>query len=146
MKIFLIALTSLLSFGFFNTTLAQDKEFKSLAILIEKGAEQTYPLARCAALYLSMAQWAGEERLGKQSYANTLAVSRNLLDSLAKIRSSKGGGSEEETFAAGAREMGIIAQIYLDRFEQNYARTGQAWSSDKVWKEDLDLCKILTSK
>ena len=43
------------------------------------GAEETYPLVRCAGLYLSVLEWAGEDRLGKETADNSKLTVANLL-------------------------------------------------------------------
>ena len=54
-------------------------EFKTLDEAILTGAEATYPLVRCAGLYFSVLEWAGEDRLGKETSDTTKLTVANLI-------------------------------------------------------------------
>jgi len=107
---------------------------------IESGAEQTYPLVRCAGLYLSNLEWAGDEQLGLETATKTKLTISNLIELAIKLRSPNLGESAEESVY---RDIRNISDIYLIRYEANYATTGEAWGSDAMWESDISICRTL---
>ena len=121
--------------------------FGSRADLIPLGdvlATSALPYAptRCAGLYQALLEWAGEVRLGADSYA-ALDQARLSLISLAAlaVRESGGTGSAEHIIEIVVRDTRNIADLYLSRFEANYAAQGEAFGTDDDLKNDLVLCK-----
>jgi hypothetical protein len=119
---------------------AKSEEMIPLADLIANGSEQTYPLVRCAGLYLSGLEWAGEARMGEEATTQTKLVVARLIDLATEMRSVSLGDAASDSVL---RDIRLISDMYLVRYETNYASTGQAWGLDAVWTSDSDVCDIL---
>lgn len=113
-----------------------------LDVVVE--AAPPYGLTRCAALYLSVMEWAGFERLGEEAWAATEQSFRDFAQSAAMSAQIEAGGTLEENAANVVRQVRNIADLYLDRFESNYAVTGQAFGVDPVVNSDLSFCRDLS--
>lgn len=121
-------------------TPALSQSLKPLRDAIRDGSEETYPVVRCAALYLSVLEWAGEDRLGPETSQRTKLTVANLLK-LATTMPEPSAGSEAE--ASVLRDIRAISDIYLDRYRTNYASVGEAFGQDELWSADSDVCLTL---
>ena len=92
---------------------------------MEGGAERSYPLVRCAAFYLSMLEWAGEDALGLEQSQTAKLTVYNLTRTASSIRAEASGSTEHD--------------------QSNYAAVGQAWGADALWADDQAVCSVLTS-
>ena len=134
-KIVLIGLSLI---GFPAAAFAQ--EMSPLSELIASGSEETYPLVRCAGLYLSGLEWAGEDRLGKDTSSQIKSTVAHIVDLAVEMRKKDLGNGAETSVLRDVRN---ISDGYLVRYEANYASSGQAWGSDSLWQSDTDVCNLL---
>jgi hypothetical protein len=124
-------------------TVSWAQELKPLEQAIIDGAEETYPLVRCAGLYLSVLEWAGEDRLGPDTSQNTKLTVANLLNLAVELREPTLGAAAEQSVM---RDIRTISDAYLSRYESNYALSGEAFGQDPMWNADNDICvKLLGS-
>ena len=56
------------------------------------------------------------------------------------------GGELEGHVLATVRDARNIADLYLSRFEENYALSGQAFEGDAVVTQDMQYCSELTTQ
>jgi hypothetical protein len=104
-----------------------------------------YPLVRCAGLYHSVLEWAGVDQLGADTWQTTDEARQTLLVLASMVYLSEGVGADADAAAEIAgRDSLAVADIYLDRFHQNYAIDGNAWGNDEVFASDLEVCRALT--
>jgi len=66
-----------------------------------------------------------------------------LAEMAINIRLSNGGATPDVARYSTVRDAVAITNMYIKRFENNYAATGEAMASDRVWIEDLAWCKSL---
>ncbi|WP_456388652.1 hypothetical protein [Profundibacter sp.] len=120
------------------SVLAQN--LKPLEELIVQGSEETYPLVRCSGLYLSGLEWAGETRMGQEHSQNVKMTVVQIAKLATEMRSGTlGAGAEDSVY----RDIRLISDLYLKRYETNYASTGQAFGNDPLWASDTAVCKLL---
>jgi hypothetical protein len=134
-KIVLIGLSLL---GFPAAAFAQ--EMSPLSELIASGSEDSYPLVRCAGLYLSGLEWGGENRLGKDTTLKIKSTVAHIVGLAVDLRTKDLGDGAE---ASVLRDVRNISDGYLARYEANYASSGQAWGNDGLWQSDTDVCNLL---
>ncbi len=78
--------------------------------------------------------------MGEDTFANYDAARTNLLTAAILIAVSEGVGDAEHASQITARDARNIADLYLARFEANYAREGQAFAADAVVRSDVNFC------
>jgi hypothetical protein len=115
---------------------------KPLQEAIRDGAEETYPIIRCAGLYLSVLEWAGEDRLGKETSDRTKLSVASLIEMATKMREPSIGPDAQDSVL---RDFRGVSDLYLKRYQMNYASAGEAFGQDVMWKADNDTCQILFS-
>lgn len=120
-----------------GSALAQ--ELRPLDDLIEDAAPGYAP-TRCAGLYQAVMEWAGAERLGEEMWNQTDTSREGMMLLAARINHSLSGGTLLEQTELVVRDVRNIADIYLGRFESNYAREGQGFGGDTVVMSDLSFC------
>jgi hypothetical protein len=113
------------------------QELKPLKEAIADGAEETYALVRCAGLYLSVLEWAGEDRLGKETADKSKVTVANLIELATSMREPALQGEAEKSVF---RDVRAISDEYLDRYKKNYALVGEAFGQDPMWNSDNDVC------
>jgi hypothetical protein len=122
---------------------AQAAELRPLADLAAN-AEETYPLVRCSAFYLSLIEWAGADRIGGEEAANNVKITiHNVVTAAAQLRSEKSGGNLDDSYEITLRDVRNVADLYLKRYQSNYAAEGQAWGNDPLWTADEAVCAML---
>ncbi|WP_421860729.1 hypothetical protein [Oceanicaulis sp.] len=126
------------------TSSALAQELRPLDDLVEDAAPGYAP-TRCAGLYQAVMEWAGSERLGEEMWNQTDTSRETLMLFAVRINQSQSGGTVLEQTELVVRDVRNIADIYLERFESNYARDGQAFGSDAVVASDLSSCSELAS-
>lgn len=110
---------------------------------IEDQVAAAYPPARCGGLYQAMMEWAGRDRLGEDLWESTDTARQSAILLSAMIAQSLSGGELEDRLEVTIRDVRNIADLYLHRFEQNYAATGQAFNGDLVTTADMQYCGAL---
>ena len=127
-------------FVFLSPSTLVAQEMQPLSELIASGSEDTYPLVRCAGLFLSGLEWAGEIRLGPTESIKVKTVVGNIVEIATEMRkSSLGDGARVSVL----RDVGNVSDAYVSRYKKNYATTGQAFGLDEMWQADTDLCVLL---
>jgi hypothetical protein len=121
----------------------QAQDMKPLEELIDTAAK-SYPFARCAGLYQATLEWIGAERMGDDAFQTTDLAYRTVLTVGALVaHQDKIGGTIEHAAKIVNRDARNISNIYIERFQSNYAATGEAFGQDKMFKSDLALCKTV---
>jgi len=133
-----LVLTAILAASYAEAGFA--KELRPLDELAGSAAPP-YPLTRCGALYQAVLEWAGEQRLGPDTWATTDTLREQFLTIAILMASTNGQGPVEQVAPTVARDARNIADLYLERFEKNYAAEGQAFGTDPLVQSDLSLCK-----
>lgn len=117
-----------------------------LSEVMKGGPDRSYPLIRCAGFYQASTEWAGKKRVGSDFVASVDQIIKNLLTAAVLVRTEQGSGTTEHVARVVLRDTRNIADLYLTRFESNYASKGHAWSSDSLWVSDLGLCKAMAEQ
>ncbi len=112
---------------------------------MQEGAEDTYPLVRCGGFYLSMLEWAGEDVVGPEQSQIVKLTAYNLIHAAASMRAERSETTAQHQVDLALRDVRNISDLYLQRYQDNYAAVGQAWGADALWKDDQAVCSILTS-
>lgn len=120
--------------------------FAPLATILNSDYEASYPFVRCAAFYQANLEWAGKDRIGVERFEQANEAIKTLLAVSALVRSEQIGGGSASITDSVYVDTRKIADLYIERYRNNYAATGQAWASDEVWKSDLKTCKTLTER
>ena len=68
----------------------------------------------------------------------------NLLALAVVMRMEGNFDGEDHHTQIVLRDTRAIADLYLERFQDNYASTGQAWATDLLLASDTQLCKAIT--
>lgn len=56
----------------------------------------------------------------------------------------KSGAPVEHERQIAYQDVSAISNIYINRYRNNYALIGQAWSADGLWEADNAICMMLT--
>ncbi len=87
-------------------------------------------------------EWGGETRLGSELWRQTDELRSNFIVIAGLIAQQTQGGTIEDVINGIVRDVRNVADIYLDRFETNYAISGQAIDGDEIVTSDLDYCRM----
>lgn len=109
-------------------------------------AANAYPPARCAGFYQAFMEWAGQERLGQETWQSTDIARQNAILLSAMIAQRESGGELVDQVENTVRDVRNIADLYRDRFEQNYAVSGEILGSDPLILADLEYCAELADE
>ncbi len=120
---------------------AVSQELKPLQNIISK-ADPVYTATRCAALYMAIGKWFGQERMGDELWQKTMSSWTWFLEAAVHAGHPENGGTIENYTNIVVRDAFNIASLYQSRMEQNYAATGQGFGEDSLINSDLDLCKL----
>lgn len=131
-----ISLLAALSLG----KIAPAQEMPPLANVFETAAP-IYPYVRCAGLYQAVMEWAGSDRMGAETWKNTETARTNCISAGVIIGMQDGLGPINQATAIVARDTRNVANLYIKRFEANFAREGHAWGKDPIFQSDLEFCK-----
>ena len=140
-------LTIILAFLVMLNSQAFAQEFKSLKSIVADDPATTYPLVRCGAMYQAIMERIGYERLGEEKWAlNDEVRTSLLLFSSLLLKEELPTTSIEEISEITANDARRIADIYIQRMNNNYAMTGEAYGSDELIISDLTSCKQLAEE
>lgn len=120
------------------------QEFPTLSEIVNGDHEASYPYVRCAALYYSTIQWDGNNQFGIEVTATSEQVVAMLMEVAKKIRLKQSGNDISTIQDQVARDIASINDIYLNRYQENYSRTGQAFEGDSLYRSDLQLCGVIS--
>lgn len=134
-----LTLSAVLLLGSQKSAAAQ--QFQRLENIQERVAPSYIP-TRCAALHQAIMEWGGETRLGSELWRQTDELRSNFIVVAALLAQQSQGGTIEQVINSIVRDVRNISDIYLDRFERNYAVTGQALDGDEVITSDLQYCRF----
>jgi hypothetical protein len=126
----------------FIASQAASQEMRPLGKLLQNAAT-LYPPTRCAGLYQAVMEWTGFERMGEDTWNQTDSHRENFIWVAVRTSQSLSGGTLEQQAEIVVRDVRNIADIYLERFERNYAAQGQAFGEDALILSDIDLCGTL---
>lgn len=115
-------------------------EMRPLGDLVSEGSETSYVAIRCAVLYLAPVAYAGSERFEPEFVVRATDTFDQLTGIAVNIRIEDSGGSVDVVGPAVLSDAGAIMTLYLDRFDANYASSGQAFGSDELYASDVDFC------
>ena len=134
-----LTLSAVLLFG--SQKSAEAQQFQRLENIQEQVAPSYIP-TRCAALHQAIMEWGGETRLGSALWQQTDELRSNFIVIAGLIAQQTQGGTIEDVINGIVRDVRNVADIYLDRFETNYAISGQAIEGDEIVTSDLDYCRM----
>jgi hypothetical protein len=100
-----------------------------------------YEFVRCGGLYQAVMEWAGRDRLGEDTWNQYDSARTALLLVGVLIYVDNGVGNPDSASQIVARDARNIANLYLARFEANYARQGEMLGGDDLVKSDLVSCR-----
>lgn len=135
-----VVLVASLAFGGLDDS--RSNEMRPLSDAVEEAATP-YAFTRCAALNLSLMEWTGSERMGEATWGAMEQNFQVLAIGAAMLAQSEAGGSLDAHASNTTRQIRRIADLYLDRFDSNYALSGQAFAEDLVVNSDLSFCREL---
>lgn len=125
-------------------TLAMSQDMLALEELLDEAAP-SYTPTRCAALYQAIMEWGGEQQLGGELWQRTESDRQYMALMAVIMLQDRIGGSLNDTSMVVARDIRNIADIYLERMENNYAMSGQALSTDPVMRGDISVCRLFAN-
>ncbi|MBW8639456.1 hypothetical protein K1W69_19835 [Hoeflea sp. WL0058] len=140
MRLFFIAILLLFSLPSFA------QEMRPLADAFRTSAKP-YPFVRCGGLYQAFLEWTGKERMGAEVF-NLYEASMKEFLAAAVMQSIQDGMTDNLQVAieSNLRDARNIADLYLSRFERNYAAVGQAFGEDHLVSSDMIFCMDLSQK
>lgn len=115
---------------------------------LEEAAEEAaapYLGARCGGLYQALMEWGGRDRLGEELWQSTDAARESAILFSMLVAQRVSGGELEMQIEGTLRDVRNIADLYHQRFEQNYALTGQAFEGDALVTQDMNYCSDLVT-
>jgi hypothetical protein len=110
---------------------------------LRSGADVSYLPVRCAALFYSIYLYAGETALGEETAARYVQAVETLLRLAAVVRTFSGTPPEVASQQV-MQEANRIADLYIERYQANYAARGLPFSPDPIWDADVAVCRRLT--
>jgi hypothetical protein len=120
------------------------QEFPPLEKAMQDGAEESYPLVRCAAFYFSVLKYLGTDNIDAETVTDFKASLQSLMTKAVLVRMQKTGTDVDAATEAIQRDVFAIAGIYIERYRRNFADGGQAFGNDPLWTSDASLCGLLT--
>lgn len=117
------------------------QQFQPLDNIQEQVAPAYIP-TRCGGLYQAFMEWGGEARLGSDLWRQSDEIRGNFILVAVLMAQEDQGRSTEDVANSVVRDVRNIADIYLERFERNYAVTGQAMAEDTLIVSDLQYCRL----
>lgn len=105
--------------------------------------DQSTPYVQCAGLYLSVAEWAGETRMGPTETAKIKEIILALMASAAELRYESLG---EETRQSVLKDTRGFADVYIERYQSNYAKSGAAFLDDEAYQQAKAKCDELVTQ
>ncbi|MBK5928410.1 hypothetical protein [Rhodobaculum claviforme] len=119
---------------------AEAEDLMPLPDAIRAGADEQYMLVRCAALYYSVYLYGGEAQLGSERAAD-LETRINLLMRTAALMRIEHGIDSDAAGTQIMQETSRITDLYIERYQRNYAARGLPFAPDTVWDADMDACR-----
>jgi hypothetical protein len=108
---------------------------------IAQNSARPYAFVRCGGLYQAFLEWTGYERMSEQVWAKMDGARINCLTAAILISVNEGIGDVDVATNVVKRDARNIADLYLARFEANYARDGQAFFEDQLVRSDMAFCE-----
>ena len=106
-------------------------------------AARDYGFIRCSGLFQAQLDWIGTDRAG-QGMTNSFTRALEAFWVLAlAIRVDDGMGSFEQVAGPTNRDIANVRDLYIARFERNYAIVGQAFGQDALVSADMEYCAVL---
>ena len=105
----------------------------------DNGRGDEFALIRCAAFYLSVFNYTGEENLPAETAAQTKTTVERLLNSATELREA----SAEPSDTTIVQDILAASDKYLMRYQMNYDASGDAFSTDPLWISDADTCSLV---
>ena len=108
--------------------------------------EVGYPYVRCAGLFTSVIQYGGTNFPDDLRSSFVQAATRfSTVAALIRMSDAENRGEAvvaPEVFAEQAgSEFGAISDLYVARFQRNFASGGQAFDGDTMFKSDMVMCQ-----
>ncbi|WP_282118340.1 hypothetical protein [Ruegeria atlantica] len=113
----------------------------------EDRIDLSYPLVRCAGLFMGYNNYGGQTFGDEVSGQFTLNATK-FLTAAAVLRRNKAMEVGNEVFELGvyAEEALVnaraISELYADRMRLNYAKFGEAFGNDQMINDDTDVCSV----
>lgn len=128
---------------------AKAQQLRPLTELIGD-ADITLPLLRCSGLYLAMTDRFDKTRMGESLWNNAEESRKKLLVIAAVLRQKQSGDTYTANVDNSTRDMINVADLYIERMKNNFARSGQDYNEDSDINDDskiafdLKVCKVIT--
>ena len=122
---------------------SRSDEMIPLLELIGKGADNTYPIVRCAALFYSVLLYAGETQMGPE---NTKKINDEVAAWVNLATEIRAPAMKENARPSVIKDISLLSDQYLSRYQSNYTSFGQAFGTDALWQSDTDVCVKLFGK
>jgi hypothetical protein len=100
---------------------------------------------RCAALYIALASQGGEKQLGSRTYMNMVNGATFFSSASSVGRAHRQGISLEDAAEQVRRDVRNIAELYIARLNDNYARSGNAIVGEPLLENDFETCSLVLS-
>ena len=119
------------------------QEFLPVAEAKKDGSKGLYTLARRSSLNFAILKWVGEAQLNQDGddVFSELSEEYFALKTTALWIYEQKGFSKSDAVNALERNTKMIENIYLERFKQNYANTGEAFGNAALVLSDREFCK-----
>lgn len=116
------------------------RAFESLLRQAAPGAEEEFPLSRCAALYRSLLVSVDPDLLSADAVDSLVLAEGTFGASAAGIRVRTRGEDQKTAVDAVAVQTLALAQVYIERYAANRLKRDHSWADDPVLAADWDMC------
>ncbi len=120
--------------------------FVPLDQIVEGGAELSVVALRCAGLFHSVWDYAGEALLGVEASQQAKDNAALFLEAGTQLRMTETGGAQADVSQLAVAEAFAASTLYFRRYEKNVAAGSDAYSSDELWAADLQICRNLAAQ
>lgn len=140
------SLAALLVASFLALPTIADEELVPLIDYLRQPADRivaTYPMTRCAGLYLGVMDYAGK-KFSEDLQAETRKNAMHLALAVVAIRLGNNEGEASSLTDLTMETINRVSEIYVRRFKGNYAVRGEAWVGDTLAESDIQTCGGIT--
>jgi len=140
------SLAALLVASFLALPTSADEKLVPLLDYLRQPADRivaTYPMTRCAGLYLGVMDYAGK-KFSEDFQAETRRNAKHLALAVVAIRLANDEGEASSLADFTMETINRVSEIYVRRFKGNYAVRGEAWVGDTLAESDIQTCRGIT--
>ncbi|PTX54036.1 hypothetical protein C8N43_2841 [Litoreibacter ponti] len=114
--------------------------------VISGGADVSTVALHCAGLFHSVLDFGSEVRLDAENIDAAKANVSRFLTAGIDLRLKAGGASEAQLRDAAVKEAFAVSSRYHAHYTANVNAGREPYATDKVWNEDLDVCRNLDAQ